>query len=169
MQIKPCRPYHSQTVQRDLLRLADGASVFKVYYLNIMGRDDPAQYEWEYSPLTIEDFESRLLAGDLEGVGFITAFPHITKVFRFAPSMETVLHVCAFRTADLAPLELSREDGYVEFACFAEAAIAADEYHAWAQGVDVEEYLAFRSDFDDGPVASHRKLAEYYRCAAKLT
>ena len=164
MNIKSCRPYHSQTTQRDLLRLADGKSAFKVYYVSIVGRDDPAKYEWEYSPLTIEDFESRLVtAGEIEGVGFITAFPHITKVFRFAPSMETVLHVRAFNTADLSPLDLAREDGYMEYACYAEAAIAADEYHAWAKAAAVEEYLAFRSGFDDGPVASQSKLAVYYR------
>jgi hypothetical protein len=167
MQINSCRPYRSQTTQRSLLRLADGISVFKIYYLSIVGRDDPTKYEWEHSPLTIEDFETRLLAGDTEGVGFITAFPHIAKVFRFAPSMETVLHVRAFHTADLAPLDLAREDGYVEFACYAEAAIAAEEYHAWAKAATVEEYLAFRSDFDDGPVASHRKLAEYWRRVAE--
>jgi len=163
MNIKPCRSYHSTTVQRDLLRLADGKSAFKVYYLNIVGRDDPSKYEWEFCPLAIEDFESRLLTGDLEGVGFITAFPHITKVFRFAPSMETVLHVRAFNTADLAPLDLAREDGYVEFACYAEAAIAAEEYHAWTKALTVADYLTFRSDFDDGPVANHRKMAEYFR------
>lgn len=164
MQIKPCRPYHSRTARRGLLRPADGRSAFKVYYISIIGRDDPAKYEWEHSPLAIEDVESRLAsAGDIAGVGFITAFPHITKVFRFAPSMETVLHVRAFNTADLSPLDLAREDGYLEFACYAEAAIAADEYHAWAKAATVEEYLAFRSDFDDGPVARRDKLAVYYR------
>jgi len=162
MHIKPCRSYHSRTARRSLLRMGDGKSAFKAYYLSIVGRDEPAKYEWEYCPLTIEDFQRRLLADGLDGVGFITAFPHITKVFRFAPSMETVLHVRAFTTADLAPLDLAREDGYLEFACYAEAAIAAEEYHAWARAATVEEYLAFYSGFDDGPVANHGKLAGYY-------
>jgi len=163
MQIKSCRSYHSRTVWRNLLRMEDGKSAFKVYYLSIVGRDEPAKYEWEYCPLTFEDFESRLLVDDIEGVGFITAFPHITKIFRFAPSMETVLHVRAFNTTDLAPLDLSREDGYLEFACYAEAAIAAEEYHAWARAGTVEEYLAFRGGFDDGPVVNRAKMADYFR------
>ena len=61
----------------------------------------------------------------VKGIGFVTAFPHVTKVFRFAPSAETVLHVRAFHTADLTPMELARENGYLEFACYAEAALAA--------------------------------------------
>jgi hypothetical protein len=75
--------------------------------------------------------------------------------------METIMHVKAFNTGDLSPMSLEREDGFVEFACYAEAAIAADEYQAWAKAGSVEEYLQFRSLFVDGPVQSNRKLAEY--------
>jgi hypothetical protein len=33
MQIAPCRAYHAQTVGQSLLRMPDGKSVFKVYYI----------------------------------------------------------------------------------------------------------------------------------------
>lgn len=160
MRITACRPYHSRTVRTELLSL-EGMSAFKLYYLSIIGRDDPGKFEWEHCPLTFAGVAARLRASDLEGIGFVTAFPHITKVFRFAPAMETVLHVRAFSTADLSPLDLGRDDGYLEFACYAEAAIAADEYHAWARAATVEEYLAAFSPFVDGPVANHAKLAAY--------
>jgi hypothetical protein len=161
MRTTACRPYHSTTVRTEFVRLPDGVSAFKVYYVDIIGRDDPTRYEWAHCPLSSADVIANLQASGLEGVGFVTAFPHITKVFRFAPAMETVLHVRAFATADFAPLDLCRDDGFVEFACYAEAAIAADEYHAWARAETVEEYLAYTSPFTDGPVKRHDKLAAY--------
>lgn len=165
MRITACRSYHSRTVQTGLLHMPDGLSVFKVYYISIIGRDDLCKFEWEHSLLSPADFAARLQASGLEGVGFITAFPHITKVFRFAPAAETVLHVRAFNTADFSPLDLTRDDDYTEFACYAEAAIAADEYHAWAQAMTIDAYLTCVSSFIDGPVASNTKLADYWRRA----
>lgn len=162
MLITPCRPYHSRTMQTGILRMPDDKSVFKLYFISIIGRDDHSKYEWKHSSLDRDEFANRLATAGLEGVGFITAFPHITKVFRFAPSMETVLHVQAFHTATLAPLDLSRDDGYLEFACYAEAALATDEYHAWAIAQTVEEYLGYISAFVDGRVVSNTKLAEYW-------
>ena len=161
MKVVPCRSYHSRTVGRTTVRMPDGKSVFKVYYISIVGRDEPSRYEWSHARATRDQFEEDLRRLGPEGVGFVTAFPHITKVFRFAPAMETVLHVRAFNTADLAELKLDRDDGFVEFACYAEAAIAADEYRAWARAAAVEAYLDFFSDFNDGPVASCGKLREY--------
>jgi hypothetical protein len=161
MHVSSCRTYHSKTVGNASVQLPDGKSVFKIYYVSIIGRDEPARFEWGKCALTPEAFEAMVTKSGWEGIGFVTAFPHITKVFRFAPSMETVLHVRAFNTADLKPLSLEREDGFVEFACYAEAAIASDEYHAWARAGSVEEYLKFRSVFVDGPVRTNRKLAEY--------
>lgn len=163
MDIKPCRPYHSITTRKICLRLPDGQSVFKVYFLSLVGRDDPARYEWEHASLTPAALEERLRQAAPEGIGFITAFPHITKVFRFAPSSETVLHVRAFHTRDLAPLDLAREDLYLEFACYAEAGIAADEYRLWAGAKTVAAYLQTFSGFDDGLIVNHAKLGEYYR------
>ncbi|OPZ87719.1 MAG: hypothetical protein BWY76_00329 [bacterium ADurb.Bin429] len=161
MHITACRPYHSVTVRTELVPMPDGISAFKVYYISLVGRDEPARYEWEHCSLTPAAFARRLCAAGLDGVGFVTAFPHITKVFRFAPAMETVLHVRAFSTVDLTPLNLARGEEYLEFACYAEAAIAADEYHAWAAAHTVEEYLTYFSPFTDGPVVNHAKLAAY--------
>jgi hypothetical protein len=111
--------------------------------------------------MTTDSFVSDLRHVPVEGVGFITAFPHIAKIFRFAPSMETVLHVRAYATPELTPLNLGRDDNFVEFACYAEAAIAADEYAAWARARTVEDYLAYSSPFDEGPVTNPAKLAAY--------
>ncbi len=163
MQVTACRTYHSRTDRVELLRLPDGISAFKVYYISIIGRDTPEKFEWPQSAFTMHDFCARFRDSGIEGVGFVTAFPHITKVFRFAPAMETVLHVRAFDTPHLAPLDLARNEAYTEFACYAEAAIAADEYHAWARAATVEDYLATRSDFTDGPILDHTKLGRYVR------
>lgn len=163
MDVKPCRAYHSITTRKTCLHLPDGQSVFKVYFLSLIGRDDPTRFEWESSPLTPTALEGRLMQAGLEGIGFITAFPHIAKVFRFAPSAETVLHVRALHTRDLAPLDLAREDQYLEFACYAEAGIAADEYRSWAGAKTVADYLQTFSGFDDGPIVNHAKLAMYCR------
>jgi hypothetical protein len=47
-------------------------------------------------------------------------------------------------------------------ACYAEAAIAADEYRAWAESGTVNDYLALGSDAADFPVVSNSKLAAYW-------
>jgi hypothetical protein len=160
--IAPSRTYHARTEKTDVIRLQDGKSVFKVYYISIIGRDKPELYEWAQCGLSLGDFADRVKFAGLQGVGFITAFPHITKAFRFAPSSETLLHVRAFNTKTLLELSLSREDGYVEFACLAEALIAADEYRAWARCETVADYLAVFSREADMPVANHAKLGAYW-------
>jgi len=142
--------------------MADGLSVFKVYYLSLIGRTERARYEWGQSTFGTTDFEALFQRGTFEGVGFVTAFPHITKVFRYAPTMETVLHVTAFNTRDLSPLNLGREEGYMEFACLAEAVIAADEYRAWANALTVGDYLRSHSPFKDGPIIDPAKLFRYW-------
>ncbi len=165
MQIVTCRPYHATVVGQSVLRMPDGKSVFKAYYTSVIGRDKPELYEWQHCPRTRADFEKTFLAGGHEGIGFVLAFPHVTKIFRFSPAMETILDVREFHTEDMRHMDCSREGGYHEFACHAEAAIAADEYRAWARAASVEEYLAFRSAAADFPVASHTKLAAYWKCA----
>jgi hypothetical protein len=162
MQISACRPYHAQAVGQNLLHMPDGKSAFKVYYLSIMGRDKPEQYEWEHSPWTQASFEKAFLAGNYEGVGFVTAFPHVTKIFRFSPYSETILDVTEFSTKDMQLKDCSRADTSHEFACYAEALIAADEYRAWAETKTVEEYLSFRCSTIDFPVISNTKLAAYW-------
>ncbi|MBN1672770.1 MAG: hypothetical protein JXR37_17130 [Kiritimatiellae bacterium] len=166
MQIQASRPYHGRIVKTGLLRLADGRSAFKLYYVSVLGRDEPARYEWAQAPTSFAALEGRLRGLGLEGVGFVTAFPHITKVFRFAPSAEIVLHVKAYDTTRMSPIDLKREDGFVEFACYAEAALAADEYRFWADAATVAEYLAGFSSFADAPIAEHAKLGAYWHGSA---
>ena len=162
MQVASCNSYHAKIESTKLLTMPDGKSVFKVYYVSIVGRPTPERFEWDRNPLKKADYEKAFLASGNEGIGFITAFPHITKAFRFAPSSETLLHVRAFNTKTLLELSLSREDGYVEFACLAEALIAADEYRAWARCETVADYLAVFSREADMPVANHAKLGAYW-------
>ncbi len=162
MQITPCRTYHGQTVNRSLVHMPDGTSAFKVYYISVIGRDTPERFEWRHAPRTFADFEAAVRVTGVEGIGFILAFPHVTKIFRFAPSGETVIDVREFHTDGMRPMDCTRGDGFHEFACYAEAAIAADEFQAWAKAASVEEYLGFRSEAADFPVASHTKLAAYW-------
>ena len=163
--IEPCRSYHGRLAGVRTWHMPDRRSVFKTYFVSIVGREERARYEWEHSAFSMDDLERLFLRSAVAGVGVVTAFPHITKVFRFAPAVETVLHVRALQTQTIGPLDLARADGYMEFACYAEAAIAADEYHAWARATTVAEYLACRSTFQDGPIADHRKLAAYWSAA----
>ena len=163
MQIATCRPYHAQTVGQSVLRMPDGKSVFKVYYTSVIGRDKPELYEWQHCPRTRAHFEQVFLAGGHEGIGFVIAFPHVTKIFRFSPDMETILDVREFDTAGMTDRDCTRTDGSHEFACYAEAVIAADEYRAWARAASVDDYLAFRSTETDFPVASNTKLAAYWK------
>ncbi len=142
--------------------MPDGKSVFKVYYISVIGRDRPDLYEWQHAPRTAADFERAVLAGGYEGIGFIIAFPHVTKVSRFSPDGDTILDVREFDTEGMQNRDCSRSDGYHELACYAEAAIAADEYRAWAESGTVNEYLALCSDAADFPVVSHAKLAAYW-------
>lgn len=162
MQIKACRTYHGKRVGRTLLRLPDGRSAFKVYYISIVGRDTPELFEWERSPRTLQDFEQTFLAAGHEGVGFVLAFPHVTKIFRFSPGAETILDVREFHTDGMRPMDCSREGGYHEFACYAEAAIAAEEYRAWAGAASVETYLACHAESADFPVSNNTKLATHW-------
>jgi hypothetical protein len=162
VQLTPCKTYHAKTVGRNVLRMPDGKSVFKVYYVSVIGRDRPELYEWRRSSRTTADFERMFTAGGHEGVGFVVAFPHVTKVYRFSPDGETILDVREFDTDGMTARDCARSDGYHELACYAEAAIAADEYRAWAEAGSVDEYLVARSGAADFPVVSHTKLADYW-------
>lgn len=162
MHIAPCRTYHARRVGRTLLKMPDGKSALKVYYLSIIGRDKPELFEWERCAISPEEFERRLLQSAFEGIGFATAFPHVTKLFRFSPFAETVMDVLEFSTADLNRLDCSRADNWHEFACYAEALIAAEEYAAWAQSSTVEQYLAFVSPSNSFPIVNHAKLSAYW-------
>ena len=56
--------------------MPDGKSVFKVYYISVIGRDRPELYEWQRSPRTTADFERMFVAGGHEGVGFVLQATH---------------------------------------------------------------------------------------------
>jgi len=163
MLISNCQPYHACTVGQSLIRMPDEKSAFKIYYISIMGRDKPEQYEWEHCLYKQDDFEKVFLFGKHEGIGFVTAFPHITKVFRFSPCAETILDVSEFHTADMQPKDCSRGDGSHEFACYAESIISADEYDAWANALTVEKYIAFRCNKTDFSLVSNTKLTAYWK------
>ena len=162
--VKPCNTYHAILSSRELYRGADGKSAFKVYFCDIIGRKDPARTVWALCGMTKPDFLRRLGGAEsAAGVGFVIAFPHIAKVFRFGPEVETNCHVRAWSTPEMKPLDLTRGEGYVEFACFAEAAIAAEEFAHWAAAKSVEEYLTRWAVSADWPVARNDKLLEYWR------
>lgn len=192
MQFKPCQPYHAVLADKTLLSMSDGKSAFKIYFINLIGRANPSRYEWPQdetpirrgqrgiyknsfhppkpcqSSLAKEDkiakqqFAGRFQKMSLAGIGFVTAFAHVTKVFRFDPAAETVLDVRPFSTVDLAPLDLKRAEDYLEFACYAEALLAAAEYRLWANAKTVGEYLSAFSSFDDGKIVSNTKLADHF-------
>ena len=162
MKIVACKPYHAKRVDYRVFRMPDGRSVYKVYFLSIVGRDAPERYEWQHCGFTLDQFELEFRNGGYEGVGFVTAFTHITKVFRFSPLMETVMDVSEDDTRGLHRHDCSRGDGTHEFACYAEAMIAADEYAAWAKARTVEEYLPFLCPLNDFPVLSNIKMSEYW-------
>ncbi|MDH7569238.1 MAG: hypothetical protein QHJ73_06595, partial [Armatimonadota bacterium] len=156
--IKPCNHYTGRPAGTEMVRLQDGRSVFKLYFVDIPGRATPERFEWDRCGRPRAAVAAGLAGAGVEGVGFVTAFPHITKVFRFGPNPETVLHVRAYRTEDLEPLSLEREEGYVEFACLAEALIAAAEFRFWAEASTVEEYLQRWCEWPESPIANHAKL-----------
>ena len=164
--IKPCNTYHAVLSGRTMRRPADGKSAFKVYFIDIIGRKDPSRTVWAESGLDQGKFLERLAREPgVEGVGFVTAFPHITKVFRYGPESEVVMNVRAWNTHDLAGIGLARSQEYVEFACLAEAVIAADEYLLWAKASTVDEYLQNWSAFTGGPIQRHDKLRTYWEAS----
>ena len=162
MKIAKCRSYDAHTVRSVVVRMPDERSFFKLYYVSIVGRNRPELYEWQSCPRSYAQFEQAFVSGTYEGVGFVIAFPHITKVYRFSPEMETILDVREYDTEGMAPRDCSRQGGFHEFACYAEAIIAADEYRAWAEATSVDRYLAFRSGAARFQIVSNDKLAAYW-------
>ena len=161
-QVLSCESYHGISAGQAVLNMPDGRSVFKLYLLSIIDRDEPALYDWANSRFSISEFKGRFRERGYEGVGFVTAFPHITKIFRYAPEVETVVDVRELDTATLDELDCNRNDQYHEFACYAESLIAADEYRAWAKANSVDEYLQFRCSLSDFPIVNHNNLCDYW-------
>jgi hypothetical protein len=161
---KPANPYDARISGTRLVACPDGRSVFKVYFLDIVGRQNPERYEWDRCPVSRDAFLAAL-PRVADGVGFVTAFPHVTKMFRFGPHAETVLDVRGLRTPDFCEYPLARGDGTFEFACLAEALIASDECGFWASAADVGDYLGRWSRFSSGRIADPGKLGRYWRAA----
>jgi hypothetical protein len=160
--IQCANPYAGRMAGREILRGADGLSALKIYFLDITGRADPRRTEWDLCGRSREGFLRDLAARAPEGVGFVTAFPHVTKVFRFSPDAEIVMDVRGFLTPGLADWPLSRPEGWTEFACLAEALIAADEFRLWADSARVEDYLAAWSGFPEARIADPGKMRRYF-------
>jgi hypothetical protein len=59
-------------------------------------KDDPVLVKVNNYEITKAEFEEAFRESGAEGIGFVTAFPHITKVFRFAPSAERVADLKEF-------------------------------------------------------------------------
>jgi hypothetical protein len=158
--VQVCSSYAARPSGRGVYR--NGSHVFKVYYVDIPGRARPDLYEWDRCGRERDTLLEGLKRAGVEGVGFVVAFPHIAKAFRFAPSVETVLHVRAFRPADFSELDLGREGGYVEFACLAEAVIGDGESRLWADAPSVEAYLARWVEWTPAVIVDEGKLGRYY-------
>ena len=161
MNVEKCGSYHAKIEGCELVTMPDGKSAFKVYFVSIVGRENPARTEWAHCGIDKKAFIKSFQTSGQEGVGFLTAFPHITKVFRYAPKSEILQHVRAFDTKSGASISLVRDD-FTEFACLAEALLAADEYKAWAAASSVEEYLRSISPVEDAPVLDNSKLKRYF-------
>ena len=64
--------------------------------------------------------------------------------------------------ADGSVIPLERGEGYTEFACLAEAEVAAKEYALWAAAESVEAYLEQWVTWGPSPVLEHQKLGRYW-------
>jgi hypothetical protein len=159
--VEACQGYAARPAGRAVY--ANGPHAFKVYYIDIVGRARPERYEWDRAEIDPEGVLAGLKRAGAEGVGFVCAFPHIVKAFRFGPESETVLNVRAFRPSDFTELDLARSDGYVEYACLAESVIADAEYRLWAAAGSVEAYLERWTDWQPVAVADEGKLGRHYR------
>ncbi len=162
MIVEACSNYQAEIDDFRLVRKADGKSVFKIYYCSITGRPSPERYEWSRCKISKDQFAEDFAASAYEGIGFVTAFPHIAKVFRFAPKAEILEHVCAFKPEDGSAISLVRDDGFYEFACLAEAVLANDEFKFWAEAGSVEQYLLQHSDVSCFKIGNHGKLKQYW-------
>ncbi len=160
MKVEACQSYAARHAGTGTWR--SGPSHFKIYYVDIYGRPHPERFEWplhERGPATIPPLLDQV---GVEGIGFVIAFPHIVKVFRWSPRAETLLLVRAVKPSDGSAIDLDRGEGDTEFACLAEAVIAAAEYQFWAAAPSVEAYLAQWCEWDDLPIVDHGKLRRYW-------
>ena len=59
---KPANTYDARISGMRLVRRPDGRSAFKVYFIDIVGRSDPARYEWDRCPTGRDAFLAALAA-----------------------------------------------------------------------------------------------------------
>jgi hypothetical protein len=149
-------PYKSKVIGTKLVESPKTFS-FKVYFVDLLGREPRNKYEWEHSGLNQGKFLEKLETILPEGVGFVTAFPHITKAFQFGPEPETNLYAQAYHTQSLERISLKHGKS-TEIACAAEMEIAADEFAFWAQATDVDSYLKQFSGKGTTEIKDHTKL-----------
>ena len=157
--VKPVSAYTSRPVGVALLRLSD-KSAFKVYFMDIVGREEPEKYEWEASGRDRGAAMEQLKGAGLTGVGFICLFPHIAKAFFFGECGETNLYAQAFRGDPFRPSALDYARG-VEVACAGEMDVAAREFALWRKCATVEAYLSEFVVPEECGFANHGKLREY--------
>lgn len=161
IKVKKGNPYTSKVVGKTQIELADTKSAFKVYFIDIRGRDDRVKYEWEHCGRTQEQFLDQLHNLNPEGIGFVTAFPHITKVFQFGPTLETNLYTTAYKTENFEVLPLDYS-GATEVGCAAEILIAAEELRFWLEAQTVDDYLSRTCDAGDAAFEDHHKMYERF-------
>jgi hypothetical protein len=161
--IRACPSYAARPAGTAVYR--SGPHRFKVYFADVIGRAEPARFEWDRSGMERESVLDGMKRAGIEGVGFVCAFPHVTKVFRFAPSGETNLHVRAFEPPSFRELSLGREEGYVELTCLAEAILVGEEHRSWAEAPSVDAYLDRWTTWEGAAVAAPDKLRRYYDTA----
>lgn len=161
MKVSDCNTYAARPAGRGFYRA--GRSAFKIYYVDIYGREHPERFEWPLNDLGQDEVLAALEELEVEGIGFVLAFPHIAKIFRYSPEAEILMLVKAFKPRERTDIPLERGEGYVEFACLAEAVIAAEEYRFWAAAPSVEAYLEQWVEWGELPIVDHRKLQRYWR------
>jgi hypothetical protein len=145
--------------------MPDGRSRFKVYFLSLIRKEPSHLFDSQSCDDTPDYFDNRLVNSGIQGVGFITTFPHITKIFRYSPRAETIVDVRCLDTRSFEGISSDRGEGYSEFACYAEAVIVADEYPAWAAAKTVPDDLEVFSTSTDYPFTWPGKLDTYRHSA----
>lgn len=151
--------YTSHVNEKFLLTISKTA-VFKIYFVDILNREQKNKYVWEYAEITKKDLLNGIEKLHPQGIGFIIAFPHVFKIFRFGPSIETNLYSIAYNPKTMERLTL-QEEGWLELGCLAEIEISFDEFTFWATSPNVEDYLLNFSSKGNGSILDHSKLFNY--------
>ena len=62
MKVQPARSYCGAVTPGSLLRGTDGKTAFKLYYVDIVGRAEPARYEWQHCGMSKSEREQAMLS-----------------------------------------------------------------------------------------------------------